>query len=131
MLLDDGTPFLVTRRIGKGSVAWLASGLTGLWNTLAKTNAMLLCDRLLRGMLADTLPEHTVPSADRFTLPVACCSRPEAENKKRRGRPTPLRADLLGGGCHRCTVNQDATTLAHAHGLLHSTVQNLYKAQPT
>ncbi|MFM9196472.1 MAG: hypothetical protein ACKOWG_12165, partial [Planctomycetia bacterium] len=52
---DDGTPFLVTRRIGKGSVAWLASGLTGSWNTLAKTNAMLLCDRLLRGMLADTL----------------------------------------------------------------------------
>ena len=68
---DDGTPFLVTRRIGKGSVAWLASGLTGSWNTLAKTNAMLLCDRLLRGMLADTLPAHTIPSADRFTLPVA------------------------------------------------------------
>jgi hypothetical protein len=72
---DDGTPFLVTRRIGKGSVAWLASGLTGPWNTLAKTNAMLLCDRLLRGMLADTLPAHTIPSADRFTLPVAAGDR--------------------------------------------------------
>jgi hypothetical protein len=72
---DDGTPFLVTRRIGKGSVAWLASGLTGSWNTLAKTNAMLLCDRLLRGMLADTLPAHTIPSVDRFTLPVAAGDR--------------------------------------------------------
>jgi hypothetical protein len=72
---DDGTPFLVTRRIGKGSVAWLASGLTGSWNTLAKTNAMLLCDRLLRGMLADTLPAHTIPSTDRFTLPVAAGDR--------------------------------------------------------
>jgi hypothetical protein len=72
---DDGTPFLVTRRIGKGSVAWLASGLTGPWNTLAKTNAMLLCDRLLRGLLADTLPAHTIPSADRFTLPVAAGDR--------------------------------------------------------
>jgi hypothetical protein len=72
---DDGTPFLVTRRIGKGSVAWLASGLTGPWNTLAKTNAMLLCDRLLRGMLADTLPAHTIPSVDRFTLPVAAGDR--------------------------------------------------------
>jgi len=72
---DDGTPFLVTRRIGKGSVAWLATGLTGPWNTLAKTNALLLCDRLLRGMLADTLPVHTIPSADRFTLPVAAADR--------------------------------------------------------
>lgn len=72
---DDGTPFLVTRRIGQGSVAWLASGLTGSWNTLAKTNAMLLCDRLLRGMLADTLPAHTIPSADRFMFPVAAGDR--------------------------------------------------------
>jgi hypothetical protein len=72
---DDGTPFLVTRRIGKGSVAWLASGLTGPWNTLAKTNAMLLCDRLLRGMLADTLPAHTIPSVDRFMLPIAAGDR--------------------------------------------------------
>lgn len=72
---DDGTPFLVTRRIGRGSVAWLASGLTGSWNTLPKTNAMLLCDRLLRGMLADTLPAHTIPSADRFMLPVAAGDR--------------------------------------------------------
>jgi hypothetical protein len=72
---DDGTPFLVIRRIGKGSVAWLASGLTGSWNTLAKNNAMLLCDRLLRGMLADTLPAHTLSSADRFVLPVAAGDR--------------------------------------------------------
>jgi hypothetical protein len=72
---DDGTPFLVTRRIGKGSVAWLASGLTGSWNTLAKTNAMLLCDRLLRGMLADTLPAHTIPSVDRFMLPIPAGDR--------------------------------------------------------
>ena len=72
---DDGTPFLVTRRIGKGSVAWLASGLTGSWNTLAKTNAMLLCDRLLRGMLAETLPLRWLDTADRLVLPVAAGDR--------------------------------------------------------
>lgn len=72
---DDGTPFLVTRRIGTGGVAWLATGLTGPWNTLAKTNAMLLCDRLLRGMIAETLPALTIPSADRFTFPVAAGDR--------------------------------------------------------
>jgi hypothetical protein len=72
---DDGTPFLVTRRIGKGSVAWLASGLSGSWNTLAKTNAMLLCDRLCRGMLAETLPPRWLDTADRHVLPVAAGDR--------------------------------------------------------
>ena len=108
---DDGTPFLVTRRIGKGSVAWLASGLTGSWNTLAKTNAMLLCDRLLRGMLADTLPAHTIPSADRFTLPVAAgdrratltLTRPD-ENGGPAGLVESLTVEAVGGDAYGATL---------------------------
>jgi hypothetical protein len=108
---DDGTPFLVTRRIGKGSVAWLASGLTGPWNTLAKTNAMLLCDRLLRGMLADTLPEHTIPSADRFTLPVAAgdrratlkLTRPD-ESGGPAGLVESLSVEAVGGDTYGATL---------------------------
>jgi hypothetical protein len=108
---DDGTPFLVTRRIGKGSVAWLASGLTGPWNTLAKTNAMLLCDRLLRGMLADTLPTHTIPSADRFTLPVAAgdrratltLTRPD-ESGAAAGLVESLTVEALGGDAYGVTL---------------------------
>ena len=108
---DDGTPFLVTRRIGKGSVAWLASGLTGSWNTLAKTNAMLLCDRLLRGMLADTLPAHTLPSADRFTLPVAAgdrratltLTRPD-ENGGPAGLVESLTVEAVGGDAYGATL---------------------------
>ena len=108
---DDGTPFLVTRRIGKGSVAWLASGLTGSWNTLAKTNAMLLCDRLLRGMLADTLPAHTIPSADRFTLPVAAgdrratltLTRPD-ENGGPAGLVESLTVEAVGGDTYGATL---------------------------
>jgi hypothetical protein len=108
---DDGAPFLVTRRIGKGSVAWLASGLTGSWNTLAKTNAMLLCDRLLRGMLADTLPAHTLPSADRFTLPVAAgdrratltLTRPD-ENGGPAGLVESLTVEAVGGDAYGATL---------------------------
>jgi hypothetical protein len=108
---DDGTPFLVTRRIGKGSVAWLASGLTGPWNTLAKTNAMLLCDRLLRGMIADTLPEHTIPSADRFTLPVAAgdrratlkLTRPD-ESGAPAGLAESLSVEAVGGDAYGATL---------------------------
>jgi hypothetical protein len=108
---DDGTPFLVTRRIGQGSVAWLASGLTGSWNTLAKTNAMLLCDRLLRGMLADTLPAHTVPSADRLTLPVAAGDRRATLTLTRpddTGSPTglveSLTVEAVGGDAYGATL---------------------------
>jgi hypothetical protein len=108
---DDGTPFLVTRRIGRGSVAWLASGLTGPWNTLAKTNAMLLCDRLLRGMLAETLPAHTLPSADRFTLPVAAgdrratltLTRPD-ENGAPAGLVESLSVESVGGDAYGATL---------------------------
>jgi hypothetical protein len=108
---DDGTPFLVTRRIGKGSVAWLASGLTGPWNTLAKTNAMLLCDRLLRGMIADTLPEHTIPSADRFMLPVAAgdrratlkLTRPD-ESGGPAGLAESLSVEAVGGDAYGATL---------------------------
>ncbi len=108
---DDGTPFLVTRRIGKGTVAWLASGLTGPWNTLAKTNAMLLCDRLLRGMLADTLPAHTIPSADRFTLPVAAgdrratlkLTRPD-ESGSPAGLVESLTVEAVGGDAYGATL---------------------------
>jgi hypothetical protein len=108
---DDGTPFLVTRRIGKGSVAWLASGLTGPWNTLAKTNAMLLCDRLLRGMLADTLPAHTIPSVDRFTIPVAAGDRRATLRLTRpndRGEPAglveSLTVEAVGGDAYGATL---------------------------
>ncbi|MEX1074974.1 MAG: BatA domain-containing protein [Pirellulales bacterium] len=108
---DDGTPFLVTRRIGRGSVAWLATGLTGSWNTLAKTNAMLLCDRLLRGMLADTLPAYTIPSAARFTLPVAAGDRRAtlrlerpADNGGPGGLVESLTVEALGGDAYGVTL---------------------------
>lgn len=108
---DDGTPFLVTRRIGRGSVAWLATGLTGSWNTLAKTNAMLLCDRLLRGMLADTLPASTIPSADRFTLPVAAGDRRgtlrlerPADDGGPGGLVESLTVEALGGDAYGVTL---------------------------
>jgi hypothetical protein len=108
---DDGTPFLVSRAFGDGSVSWLATGLTGPWNTLAKTNAMLLCDRLLRGMLAEALPARTIPSADRFTLGVAAGDRRAALRLERPaddGGPVgvveSLTVEALGGDAYGATL---------------------------
>ena len=73
---DNGRPFLVSRRIGGGQVLWVSTGLFSQWNTLPRTNAMLVFDRLLRGMLAETLPPAALETADQFTLPVAAADRP-------------------------------------------------------
>ena len=74
-LFDNGLPFLVTRRIGRGEAAWVSSGVFSNWNTLPKTNGMLLFDRLLRGMLAATLPSRNFDTVAAITLPVAAADR--------------------------------------------------------
>ena len=72
---DNGLPFLVARRLGRGEVVWAATGVFSNWNTLPKTNGMLLFDRLLRGMLAATLPARTFDTVATITLPVAAADR--------------------------------------------------------
>jgi hypothetical protein len=68
--LPGQPPFLVARRIGRGEVVFCATGVTSAWNALAKTNAMLLFDRILRGMILRTLPARNFAAADEFTLPL-------------------------------------------------------------
>ena len=72
---DNGLPFLVSRRIGRGAVVWAATGLFSNWNTLPKTNGMLLFDRLLRGMVGATLPAGAFDTVAAITLPVAAADR--------------------------------------------------------
>ena len=67
---DNGLPFLVERRIDRGSVLLVSSGAFSSWNTLPKTNAVLIFDRLLRAMLWRTFPSRTVGSPERVTLPI-------------------------------------------------------------
>jgi hypothetical protein len=67
---ENGTPFLVERKIGNGTVLFASSGLTSQWNTLATTNAMLMFDRILRGMIRATLPTRNFATVDRITLPL-------------------------------------------------------------
>jgi hypothetical protein len=72
---DNGLPFLVARRLGRGEVVWAATGMFSNWNTLPKTNGMLILDRLLRGMLAATLPSRNFDTVAAITLPIATADR--------------------------------------------------------
>lgn len=97
-LFDNGLPFLVTRRIGRGEAAWVSSGMFSNWNTLPKTNGMLLFDRLLRGMLAATLPARNFDTLAAITLPVAAADRrADVTVTTPDGTAEPLGVEALGG----------------------------------
>ncbi len=67
---DNGAPFLVQRSVGRGQIMMLTSGVFSSWNTLPKTNTMLLLHRIIRGMLQDTLPLRNLSTVDQITLPI-------------------------------------------------------------
>jgi hypothetical protein len=70
LMSETGPPFLVERRIGLGRVIFVASGVFSNWNTLPKTNAVVMFDRMLRSMLQATLPARNYSGVDRIALPL-------------------------------------------------------------
>lgn len=54
--LNNGDPLFIERNLGAGHIVFFASGLAPKWNTLAQSRAILLIDRLVRQMLARSLP---------------------------------------------------------------------------
>ncbi len=61
---DNDHPMFIERRIGAGQVVFFTSGLSSDWNTLTRTNAVLVLDRILRGMLNSTLQKANFTSAE-------------------------------------------------------------------
>jgi hypothetical protein len=94
----DHAIFLVARQIGHGHVLFCSTGLLSSWNTLPKTNAILMFDRLLRGMIQSTLPEQSIAPSDRLTLPLPRLNQNLAMTLCRPGRVTedPLEVTYIG-----------------------------------
>ncbi|MCE9525154.1 MAG: BatA domain-containing protein [Planctomycetales bacterium] len=67
---EKGAPFLVERKIGRGTVIFCASGLSSSWNTMLTTNATVVFDRILRSMIQATLPRRNYGVQERLTLPL-------------------------------------------------------------
>jgi len=65
----EQAPFMIERRIDRGRVLMVASGLQSNWNTLAGSNAILMFDRILRSMIQETLPQRTLSPRSRVPLP--------------------------------------------------------------
>jgi hypothetical protein len=67
---DNGIPFLVERSIGRGRVVLVTTGVAPQWNTLAKSYAMALFDRMLRSMIESTLSQRNYPPVEEIDYPV-------------------------------------------------------------
>jgi hypothetical protein len=72
---DNGVPYLIERNIGRGRVVMATSGVFSNWNTLPKTNAVLMFDRVLRSLLESTLPPRNFSTVGSITLPVRASER--------------------------------------------------------
>lgn len=75
LVSETGPAYLVERQIGRGRVLFSASGLLSSWNTLPKTNAIVLFDRILRSLLQSTLPQRNYGSVERIAVPLPSESR--------------------------------------------------------
>lgn len=62
--------FLVSRPIGRGQVLFCSTGLLSSWNTLPKTNAVLIFDRILRDLVQSTLPRRNFAATERLAVPL-------------------------------------------------------------
>lgn len=90
-------PFLVERRVGQGVVLFATTGVHSSWNNLTKTNAVLMFDRILRGMLARTLPSRNQGTLAEILLPVNPADRrAEFTLQRPSGVQESLSVDALG-----------------------------------
>jgi len=68
---DNNMPFLIQRSLGQGQILFVTSGVFSSWNTLPRENAILLFNRILRGLLENTLSPRNLSSVDPLVVPVS------------------------------------------------------------
>jgi hypothetical protein len=102
-----GQPFMVERRLGRGKVLLVTSGVSTRWNTLAITNTVLIYDRILRGLLERTLPKRNLSTEQRFVLPIAAAERTaQFRLVTPDERELSLPVDALGGDRYGITLRR-------------------------
>ncbi|HMC11319.1 MAG TPA: hypothetical protein VKH44_08510, partial [Pirellulaceae bacterium] len=104
---EKGAPFLIERKIGRGTVIFCASGLSSSWNTMLTTNATVVFDRILRSMIQATLPRRNYGVQERLTLPLLTEDHDLAVALTRPGDapPEPLDIGYIGKEQRGVTVS--------------------------
>ena len=63
-------PLLVERRTRAGRTLLLTTGLRPQWNTLSRTNAVVILDRIVRDLVRDTMPVQDFETSPKIELPL-------------------------------------------------------------
>ena len=101
----NGLPFLVERRLGRGRVVLMTSGVVPEWNTLSVTDAVVLYDRILRGLIRGTLPPRNLSTERPLVVPIAAAERwARYQLVDPDGTETPLAVEALGGERYGLTI---------------------------
>lgn len=105
--LPGRPPFLTARRMGRGEVIFCSTGLLSPWNTLPKTNAVLMFDRILRSMIQSTLPRRNLATQERYALPLPSAEQNLLVTLQRPERPQeePLDVGYLGKDLRGVTIS--------------------------
>ncbi|MBN2473236.1 MAG: BatA domain-containing protein [Pirellulales bacterium] len=100
-------PYLIERRIGRGKVLFVSSGVHTGWNTLSVTNTILVFDRVLRGLLEETLPDRTLSTQRTRELPIAAAQRNARVTLSGPGETDrPLSIDALGADRYGVSIDR-------------------------
>lgn len=109
----NGAPWLIQRRIGRGTVLFFTSGVSSDWNLLRTSGAMYVFHRALFRLMADTLPRRNSVAGDRLTLPqVSGDNRWELERPG--GRKEPLTPEALDAGVSGLVIRRPVVSGLYA-----------------
>lgn len=80
--LDDGSPLVVARRIGRGQVVFLGTSLDATDNTWSTTNAVLFWHSIVDDLLRDTLPLRDHAPSRQIAVELAQLAPSESGNMR-------------------------------------------------
>lgn len=91
------SPLLVEREINTGRVFFFSSAITADWNTLSKSNAVVMLDRLARESIRSTLDDHneTTRSNLEIELPVLARDATVVVTRPDHGVAVPIESSFL------------------------------------
>ncbi|HUT13498.1 MAG TPA: BatA domain-containing protein [Thermoguttaceae bacterium] len=105
----NGLPFMIERRIGRGRVLMVTTGVFPRWNLLSRLPAVVIYDRIFRDMIQDTLPKRNVDCQRGYVLPVSAAARTARIKLSGPDQPEELLSvDAIGA--HRYGVTIGAVT---------------------
>ncbi|GAB4129861.1 hypothetical protein JCM17478_17440 [Thermopirellula anaerolimosa] len=93
----NGAPYLIERRLGRGKVLLVTSGIAREWNTLAATPAVVVLDRLCRRLIEETLERRNFSTKDALTVLIPAAYRADfCRIVKPYGAAEPIATGAIG-----------------------------------